>query len=93
MATWTKLPRYTLEGGQNKGQPSKWEVQISYDHERYAGCYGFFEHDEGGEGGLWFALDAENRWELTDYDGMTDLPRSVVKTLKAAGFSVPEDME
>lgn len=88
MATWTTLPRHTLPSG----APSKWEVKISYDHELHSGCYGFTEHDEGGEGGgLWFALDKDNKWELTDYDGMEDLPRSIVHTLKAAGFSVPEE--
>lgn len=92
MATWTKLPRHILGTGKNAGNPSKWEVQISYDHESHKGCYGYFEHDDEGEGGgLWFALDANNKWELTGYDGVSDLPRSIIHTLKTAGFAVPED--
>lgn len=87
MITWTKLPRHILTGN----TPSKWEVQISYDHPFYPGCYGFTADGDGEGGGLRFALNADNRWELAAYDGMTDLPRSVVKTLKAAGFIVPED--
>jgi len=48
--------------------------------------YGYFEHNELGEdcgGGLWF--DGNN---LTDYDGVFELPRTVADALVQAGYTV-----
>lgn len=91
-ATFTALPRYESQGV-SLG-PSKWEVCISYDHPRFPGCYGYFEHDVQGEGGgLWFEKTPEGQWALTDYDGVFTLPRSIVLTLRTAGFIVSADFE
>jgi len=49
------------------------------------GDYGFFEHDEYGDGcggGLWF----EDK-ELVDYDGVAMLPQEVWFALKELGIS------
>lgn len=55
----------------------KWEVQISTLDQ-----YGFFEHDDYGEGGgLWF----EGK-ELVDYDGVGVLPEDVIKGIYDLGF-------
>jgi len=46
---------------------------------------GSFEHNELGEdwgGGLWF--EGTN---LTDYDGVSDLPKEVAKWLKGKGYT------
>jgi hypothetical protein len=46
--------------------------------------YGSFENQETGTGGgLWF----ENN-ELTDYDGVWELPSKVIKALVVLGFNV-----
>lgn len=48
--------------------------------------YGYFEHDRVGEdraGGLWFRDKA-----LTDYDGVFELPREVIKALQDAGYDM-----
>ncbi len=68
----------------------KWEVKIDT-----AACYGYFEHDDYGEGGgLWFEVESnelENtRLELTDFDGCTELPKGVAKALREAGYIVDE---
>ena len=46
--------------------------------------YGYFEHNEHGEdcgGGLWFVGK-----ELTDYDGVFELPKTVADALIQAGY-------
>jgi hypothetical protein len=61
-----------------KTQVGKWSVDI--DSERQ---YGFFEHDDYGEGGgLWF-VDSM----LVDYDGVYELPDNVIKGIEDLGFN------
>jgi hypothetical protein len=55
----------------------KWEVH--YDP---AAHYGYFEHDEAGEGGgLWFEGS-----KLVDFDGVFVLPKDVVKAIQQLGL-------
>ena len=66
-----------------------------------AAQYGYWEHKDGSEGGgLWFTRESSlpngrGYWlrpELADYDGTSDyLPASVVRALRAAGFTVEAD--
>lgn len=68
-------PRATLPSGKLSG----WEVSISP-----ATSYGYFEHDDIGEGGgLWF----EGR-TLVDYDGRFELPRGVALAIQAVGYDL-----
>jgi len=61
-----------------KTQVGKWSVDI--DSERQ---YGFFEHDDYGEGGgLWFVDNM-----LVDYDGVYELPDNVIKGIEDLGFN------
>ena len=56
--------------------------------------YGYFEDDKVGDengGGLWFELLPDGRLELTDYDGVIELPAKVKTALIASGFEVGED--
>lgn len=51
--------------------------------------YGYFEHNRLGDecgGGLWFDGDM-----LVDYDGVSDLPRSVEQALRDAGYYMSWD--
>lgn len=51
--------------------------------------YGYFERASDGEGGgLWFDNKA-----LTDYDGVWELPMSVIAALRGAGLTVDVDFE
>ncbi len=74
-----------------KLREGKWAVEISP-----ATCYGYYEHDEQGEGGgLWFeattAVPSARGMQLTDYDGRFCLPKAVAKALRDAGyFLAPE---
>jgi len=53
--------------------------------------YGYWEHRDGTEGGgLWFEAVDEDTVELIDFDGHYDLPRSVVRALRAAGYHLDE---
>lgn len=53
--------------------------------------YGYFEHKNGSEGGgLWFERLDNGSLELIDYDGVFELPRSVVAALKAHGIVLDE---
>lgn len=56
-----------------------------------ASLYGYFEHKNGSEGGgLWFERLDNGSLELIDYDGVFELPRSVVAALKAHGYVLDE---
>ena len=64
------------------------EITIGYDAEREYGYFEFYDVKTGGdkwyaEGGLWF--DNE---ELTDYDGVFELPPFVWEKLEEKGFNV-----
>lgn len=55
--------------------------------------YGWFEDDEVGDengGGLWFELMPDGRLELTDYDGVVELPAAVKAALIAEGIHVDD---
>jgi hypothetical protein len=61
-----------------KTQVGKWSVEIDSARQ-----YGFFEHDDYGEGGgLWF-VDSM----LVDYDGVYELPTNVIKGIEDLGFN------
>lgn len=50
--------------------------------------YGYFEHNKGGEGGLWF----EDKF-LIDYDGVSVLPDEVYAMIQHLGYSFdPQDL-
>lgn len=71
------MQQYNFDKEINTG---KFTVQIDS-----AANYGYFEHNFSGEdysGGLWF----ENG-ELIDYDGVTELPQSVITAIEKLGFN------
>lgn len=56
-----------------------------------AARYGYFEHIHYGDemcGGLWF--DQETGKTLQDYDGVAELPKEVITSLKGAGYDVSD---
>lgn len=56
----------------------KWEIAIDSAEQ-----YGWFEHDDtGAGGGLWFESN-----ELVDYDGVYELPLSVIEGIEKLGFN------
>lgn len=57
--------------------------------------YGCFEHIADGEGGgLWFERDeTDGKLRLTDYDGVTELPKDVILALRRFGFIVDTEFE
>jgi hypothetical protein len=57
--------------------------------------YGYWEYRDGTEGGgLWFAkCDGATALELVDYDGAFELPRAVVRALRAAGYVLDETFD
>ncbi len=60
--------------------------------------YGYYEHDEMGDGGgLWFETTKSARGlkviELMDFDGRACLPPGVAKALRSAGFVVGPDFD
>jgi hypothetical protein len=61
----------------------KWDVKIDT-----TANYGYFERKSDGEGGgLWFGNDCDTGAPaLIDYDGVSCLPKSIVKALRDAGY-------
>ena len=55
--------------------------------------YGYFEHQLGGEGGLWFQMTDQDEMELIDYDGVYQLPTQVAHALRKAGYLVDETFD
>ena len=55
--------------------------------------YGYFEHQLGGEGGLWFQMTDNDELELIDYDGVYQLPTQVAYALRKAGYLVDESFD
>lgn len=59
--------------------------------------YGYFEHQLGGEGGLWFQMteneEGFRQMELIDFDGCYELPSQVITALSRAGYVVDELFE
>lgn len=55
--------------------------------------YGYFEHQLGGEGGLWFQMTDQDEMELIDYDGVYQLPTQVTSALRKAGYIVDETFD
>ena len=63
------------------------EYTIEIDTTEHYGC---FEHNKLGDesaGGLWF----DDNGVLVDYDGVFELPHSVVGSLKFMGFTLDDD--
>jgi hypothetical protein len=62
-----------------------WDIKIDP-----ADDYGYFEWVDGDNtdractGGLWFDRNEQGLLRLTDFDGVVDLPRPVVRALKDA---------
>lgn len=55
-------------------------------------CRGWFDHEEYGDecgGSLWF----DNNMNLTDYDGVIELPKEVIQAIRDLGFYVGEKFE
>lgn len=55
-------------------------------------CRGWFDHEEYGDecgGSLWF----DNNMNLTDYDGVIELPKEVIQVIREMGFHVGEEFE
>ena len=55
-------------------------------------CRGWFDHEEYGDecgGSLWF----DNNMNLTDYDGVIELPKEVIQVIRDLGFYVGEEFE
>lgn len=73
-------------------QVGNWEVKVDT-----AAFYGYFENVETGDGGgLWF--DGESVSEptvlsITDYDGLSVLPRQVSTALENMSIEVGEDFK
>lgn len=66
-----------------------WEIEVDSQ-----ACYGYFEHINGGEGGLWFSRTQTGLLELLDYDGFGVLPKAVCRTLRAdPRFFVDEEFD
>lgn len=85
----------TLRGGRNEPlkkhnytvtlREGKWEVKVSPTT-----GYGYFEHDDYGEGGgLWFE-DQAGTLSLADFDGRMVLPKDVGTALRGAGYNVDD---
>ena len=54
--------------------------------------YGYFQNNiTGTEGGLWFERLEGGVLALVDYDGVFELPREVVQTLRDMNLVVAED--
>jgi hypothetical protein len=69
-----------------KFQHGKFEVGVDT-----SANYGYFEHETKGDecgGGLWF----EGK-ELTDFDGLFELPKAVAEGLREHGFVVSSDFD
>jgi hypothetical protein len=64
----------------------KFEVVINTAEQR-----GYFEHEHYGDGvggGLWF----EDK-NLTDYDGVFELPSEVIAAIRELGYTVAKEFE
>lgn len=59
--------------------------------------YGYFEHQLGGEGGLWFQMteneEGFRQMELIDFDGRYELPSQVATALRTAGYIVDDSFD
>jgi hypothetical protein len=80
------------------GETANYEIKIDT-----AAYYGYFEHKTLGDersGGLWFLPsitstegDMGDVIGLTDYDGVSELPKQVIAWLREQGIFVDEDFE
>jgi hypothetical protein len=77
------IARHLLPGGEF----SKWQVYLDADQ-----LHGYFEHNDQGEGGeLWFArCNGDWNLELTDYDGVSCLCKSIWNALLMHGIRVDD---
>lgn len=80
--------RYNFD---KKAQHGPFEISVDTQAK-----YGYFEHDELGDGcggGMWFEHNAEqDKLELTDYDGVACLPKRVAKGLVEMGFYLDPEL-
>ena len=58
-----------------------WTIEVT-------GEFGWFEHETGGGGGLWF-----EGIELIDYDGCYALNHLVIQGLRQLGYTVSNEFE
>lgn len=60
-----------------------------------AALYGYFEHEtHGDECGGWLWFDSVNgQLDLTDYDGVPDLPKPVIEALESFGVIVDDEFK
>jgi hypothetical protein len=67
-----------------------WEVSVDEK-----AMYGFMENvNSGSGGGLWFEkLEGSETLDLTDFDGLYELPADVTKALRQMDINVDEDFE
>jgi len=72
-----------------------WETKVEIDPEQ---CYGWFEcyrervlDDDYVEGGLWFTRLMNGELELTDYDGVFELPPAVLRLLEQYNVHIDQD--
>ena len=73
-----KCPKSSLRCLKSSCKVNRFKVIINDDNT------GYFEHDELGElGGLWFSSG-----ELYDYDGVYELPKSVIKAIKSLNYKL-----
>ena len=76
-----------MAAGTMKFQTKNYYGEITPDTHR-----GWFDHEEYGDeygGGLWF----DNNMNLTDYDGVIELPKEVIQAIRDLGFHVGEEFE
>jgi hypothetical protein len=79
-----QIARSTFENHRYRIVPSRWATYVDD-----ANLHGYYEHDAQGEGGeLWFERRSDGKLELTDFDGRYELPKSVARTLREAGYVV-----
>lgn len=65
--------------------------EIEIDTQAGYGC--FERNSDGSGGGLWFERLEDGELSLTDYDGVTCLPKAVREALRAAGLVVDAEFE
>lgn len=100
--------RYTLEllinqAGETRPPLEQTNMSYTFDLSLQTGThtveidtvanYGYFENNKSGtSGGLWFDKNESGALELQDYDGVFELPFSVVFALKKAGVIFDDEL-
>ena len=81
---------YQTSFSSTEPQSRTMNYEIWWDRDNNYGGFELYDEESGGEdyyaeGGLWFDEDT-----LTDYDGMFEIPATVVDTLKKMGANVKD---